>query len=179
MGLFDKKAESMDASNMIGSVDLSRIEIPKMSESTNGKWVNWGDDNKYPIYLTDLYKTSALHRTLINNKSKLIAGKEILINDVPLDDWLATLSGVQSIRLQNLFYHSKYPIKDWLRKSALDYTIFGAFSTEAIWSNDFEYVKVLKHLDTSKIRSANKNKEGEIECYYFNKNWNWLYHDFL
>lgn len=173
MALFNKEQkENINPSDLIGGLNLSRVELPVMRESLNYKFINYGADNRYPQYLVELSKTSALHRTLIENKAKLVAGNEITINDQPLEQWIGTLAGTQQIRVQNLFFNTKFPLRDWLKKTAYDYQLFGAYTTEAIWSTDFEYVKVMKHIDTSKIRSAPMNKNGEIDKYYYSRDWN-------
>lgn len=173
MGLFDKKVDvdKINPNDYIASVNMSRVELPSLNETINGKFVNYGDNNLYPQYLVNLTRTSALHRTLIENKSKLIAGKDILVNDMPIGDWIASLSGVRGIRIQNLFYNSKYPLRDWIKRTAKDYEIFGAYSSEVIWNKDFEFIKVLKHIDTSKIRSGVLNKNGEVDHFYWSRNW--------
>lgn len=172
MALFDKKVVDLTNPNdFVASLNMSRVELPLLTEVVNNKFVNYGADNLYPQYLVKLTRTSALHRTLIENKAKLVAGADILANDMPLKEWIATLSGVQQIRVQNLFFNSKYPLRDWLKRTAKDYEIFGAYSSEVIWNKDFEYIKILKHIDTSKIRSGALNKDGEIDYYYFSRNW--------
>ncbi len=174
MGIFSNKKEEEDkieGKNFVGSVDLSRVEIPKLKETSNYRFINYGDDNQYPQYLVNLSKTSALHRILIENKAKLTAGSDITINGTPLRDWVNTLSGSTAIRIQNLFFNSKYPLRDWIKRTAYDYQLFGAYSSEIIWSSNFEYIKILKHIDTSKIRSGSINKNGEIEKYYYSRDW--------
>jgi hypothetical protein len=174
MALFNNnnnKVESIDPSNLVAAIEMNRVELPRMSESLNYKFVNYGSDNKYPQFLVDLSKTSALHRTLIDNKAKITAGSDLTINDMPLVDWINTLTGATAIRVQNLFFNRKYPLRDWIKKTSYDYHLFGAYTTEAIWSNDFEYVKVMKHIDTSKIRSGVMNKNGVIDKYYFSRDW--------
>jgi hypothetical protein len=170
MNLFGKE-KIITADNLFGSLELGRVELPILRESNNNKFVNYGADNRYPDYLINLTKTSALHRTLIENKAKMVTGSDMTINDMPVLEWLSTLSGVNSIRIQNLFFNRKYPIRDWLKRASYDYQIFGAYTTECIWSSDFEYVKVMKHVDTSKIRSGIINKDGEIDKYYYSRNW--------
>lgn len=172
MGFFDKDIKT-NPNEFVASIDLSAddVNIPKLEESTNNKWVNYGSDNKYPEYLVELTRRSALHRTLIENKAKMTTGSDILVGGTPLKEWVSTLSGPQSVRIQNLFFNSKFPLRDWLKRTAYDYHIFGAFSTEAIWNNDFEYVKILKHIDNTKVRSGVINKNGEIEKYFYARNW--------
>lgn len=176
MGIFNNNkndsTSNTDPKNLIGALDLSRVEIPAMKESLNYKFVNYGADNQYPQYLVELSKTSALHRTLLDNKAKLTAGSDILVNDTPITDWVNTLSGSQAIRVQNLIFNSKFPLRDWIKKTAYDYQLFGAYTSEVIWNKDFEYIKVMKHIDTSKIRSGVMNKDGEIDKYYYSRNWN-------
>jgi hypothetical protein len=167
----DKK-DDINLDNFVGSLDLSRVEIPRLSESNNYKFINYGADNNYPQYLVNLSKTSALHRTLIENKAKMVSGSDITVNDIPLNDWVNSLSGTTQVRVQNLFFNRQYPLRDWLKKTAYDYQMFGAYSTEVIWDSQFEYIKILKHLDCSKIRSGAINKQGVIEKYYFSRNWN-------
>ncbi len=178
MAFFDKKPTppSIDPKLLSGHIELEYANLPLMQETLNGKYVNYGVNNLYPQYLVGLSKTSALHRTLVVNKSKLVCG-DLYINDLPLDEWIASLSGPQQIRIQNLFYNSKYPFRDWMKKTAYDYQLFGAYSTEVIWNTDFEYIKLFKHIDTSKIRSGCMNKDGEIDKYYYSRTWGGYQHN--
>jgi len=171
MALFDKKAEPINPNDFVASLNMSRVELPTLKEVSNYNFINYGDDNMYPQYLVNLTRTSALHRTLIENKAKLVAGSDITVNGTPIRDWVNTLSGPQQIRVQNLFFNSKYPLRDWLKRTAKDFEIFGAYSSELIWNRDFEYVKILKHIDTSKIRSGSMNKNGEVEHFFFSRDW--------
>jgi hypothetical protein len=174
MALFnnDKKEKNINPNDFIASLNLDRIELPRLTELPNYKFINYGEDNLYPQYLVKLTRTSALHRTIIENKSKLVAGSGLTVNELPLKDWIKTLNGPTAIRVQNLFFNTKFPLRDWIKRTAKDFEIFGAYSSEVIWSSNFEYIKILKHLDTSKIRSGIMNKNGEIECYYFSRDWN-------
>lgn len=176
MGLFNNEKKvindsGLNPNNLFGSIELSRVEIPVLKETYNYKFVNYGEDNLYPQYLANLSKTSALHRTLIENKSKLVCGSELYVNDIPLDDWIKTLTGVTAIRVNNLFYNTKYSLKDWIKRVSYDYQLFGAFTTEVIWDNEFEFIKAMKHIDCSKIRCAPINKNGEIDKYYYSREW--------
>jgi len=173
MGLFDKKPDNVNINpnDFIAGLSMNRVEIPKLTESANYKFINYGANNAYPQYLVELSKTSALHRTLIENKAKMVAGGDITINDLQIDAYIDTLNGTQQMRVQNLFYNSKYPLRDWLKRTAYDYQLFGAYTTEVIWSNDFEFIKIMKHIDTSKIRSGAYNKNGEVDTFYFSRNW--------
>lgn len=171
MALFDKKEKIINPNDFIGSLDLTRVELPRLKETSNFKFINYGDDNLYPQYLVNLTRTSALHRTLIENKAKLVAGADITVNGTPIKDWVNGLTGPTAIRINNLFFNSKFPLRDWLKKTAKDFEIFGAYSSEVIWSKDFEYIKILKHIDTSKIRSGVMNKNGEIDKYFFSRDW--------
>jgi hypothetical protein len=172
MGLFDKEIKT-NPNEFVASVDLSAddVNIPKLEETTTNKWVNYGADNRYAEYLVDLTRRSALHRTILENKAKMTTGADILVNGTPLKDWINGLTGPTSIRIQNLFFNSQFPLRDWLKRCAYDYQIFGAFTTETIWNTDFEYVKVLKHIDTSKVRSGVMNNNGEVDRYFYARDW--------
>lgn len=176
MALFDFNKKQIENTikddTFIASIKQELINIPSMRESVNSKWINYGEDNLYPQYLVEMTKRSALHRTLIDNKSKLIAGTNINVNDIPLDQWITNLNGNQSLRLNNLFYNKKYPLRDWVKRTAYDYSVFGSFTTEVIWDSNFEFIKVMKHIDTSKIRSGVMNSNGEIENYFYSREWN-------
>lgn len=174
MALFNNNKpvdKPIDPNNLIAAIEMSRVELPQMSESINYKFINYGADNRYPQFLAELSKTSALHRTLIDNKAKMMAGSDILVNDIPLNDWINTLSGPTAIRVQNLFFNSKFPLRDWIKRASYDYQLFGAYTTEVIWSSEFEYVKAIKHIDTSKIRSGVRNRDGVVDKYYYSRDW--------
>jgi hypothetical protein len=174
MALFNKpnaSAASTNPNDFVGSLQLARVETPKLVESTSGKFVNYGADNQYPQYLVNLTRTSALHRTLIENKAKLVAGSDITVNGTPIKEWVDSQSPITRERLTSLFFNPKWPLRDWIKRTAKDFEIFGAYSSETIWNSEFEFVKILKHIDTSKIRSGVMNSNGEVEKYYFSRDW--------
>lgn len=180
MGLFSKVIEEQKIpfDSGVGSIKLDRVDLPSMKESVSGNYVNYGDNNNYPSFLNALASTSALHRACIDNISRMIAGSDIEVNGLPIKEWVNTLTGATSIRIQNLIYHSKYPMRSWVKRTARDYKLFGAYSSELIWDSKFEYVKCLKHIDNSKIRSGVMDKNRDINKYYYSDNWSsnlWSY----
>lgn len=76
MALFDKKEKPINPNDFFASLEMNRVELPRLRETSNFKFINYGEDNLYPQYLVNLTRTSALHRTLIENKAKLVAGSQ-------------------------------------------------------------------------------------------------------
>lgn len=119
--------------------------------------VTWGAKNDYPTYLLDLYndKGSATHKSIINKKVRLIAGKGF--NDVE-NELLSNF-----IKVNELAEHAK--------RAALDFEIFNAFAFEVIWSNDKESITSIQHLPIHKLRIGIEGEGLEFPHMWYSNDW--------
>jgi len=154
-------------------VELSKIEIPTIKENNRSGWVEYGDDNLYPIRLNEYLDGSALHNAIVINKSKLTAGDDFLVDGILMKEWEKTAEVSQSVILKsfitNAFFKQNWKdIKRWI---ALDWTISGNFCLEIVWSVDFKKIAGVNYIPWTKIRPAIKNEEGDITHYYYKDDW--------
>lgn len=120
--------------------------IPEpIEKSVSGKdYLFYGEDNLYPELLFGCYDNCTMLQSIINGLSDYIAGSGIT------EDFDVTSKGDKCSEL--------------LKKVALDYIIFGAFSIQ-VRRNSYGDVVALDYVDVSKIRLS----EDEKTVYYCRK----------
>lgn len=126
-------------------------KIPTFKESRNKDYIKYGDDNKYPDYLTYLFNKSAKHGAIIGGKAFYIFGEGYENGEVVVNRLGETLNDVS-------------------KKAILDVEIYGGFRLEIIW-NAAQKVKEIYHVDYTTIRV------GKAGGYYFKENWDILNRD--
>jgi capsid portal protein len=92
----------------------------------NGKeYVNWGEDNKFPQYLYDLYLRNSNLQAVVNNITDYVMGENVIIDGVLTADDLA--------------------------RCVFDYILFGGFAVEGLRSANGDIVQ-LNHIDVQWVR---------------------------
>jgi hypothetical protein len=119
-------------------------------------FLTFGADNLYPLLLLNLYNNygSPLHRSIINKKTKMIAGfgyKDI--QDEKLKEW-ADRNNLERL----LLYLAK------------DFMIYGGFAIEIIWNREGTSFDI-KHLPVHTIRIGLKEDDSEQDYYWYSKDW--------
>lgn len=127
------------------------IIVPKPVESVQrGKdIVTFGEDNKYPTFLTNLYSDCSLLQTLVNGTSQFVSGNGFTNEE--LDTIIVNPSG------ETLY--------DLAQKISLDYILFGAFSLQ-VRRNAFGDIIALDYVDVQKVRLSDDGK-----TVYYNSKW--------
>ena len=126
----------------------------------SNKWIDYGINNDYPQELIRLYNNaSPLHKSIINRKAKLIAGMGFEI-ETPFI----------------LNEYSKDTLNDIVKKSVLDYLIFGGYYLNIIWNESGNEVAQIEARPFEKMRIAKydcdkKLNSKQLEGYYMSKNW--------
>lgn len=125
--------------------------VPDVIEKrVSGKdYVFYGEDNKFPQYIWNLYLRSAILQGIVNGTCDFVSGNGVISN-LPL----------QTINNEG------DELEDLIRKIAVDYNIFGGFCFQVI--KDYNgSIKELYWLDMQNVRL---NEEGD-KAYYCEK-WN-------
>lgn len=125
--------------------------VPDVIEKRiSGKdYVFYGEDNKFPQYIWNLYLRSAILQGIVNGTCDFVSGNGVISN-LPL----------QTINNEG------DEVEDLIRKIAVDYNIFGGFCFQVI--KDYNgSIKELYWLDMQNVRL---NEEGD-KAYYCEK-WN-------
>lgn len=112
----------------------------------NADFILWGEGNKYPNYLYELYENCATLQSVINGTADFICG----------DSTESRLTTVN--KLGETF-------DDVLRKITIDYLIFGGFAVQVI-RNPFGKVNEIYWVDFMKLRSDEKN-----EVFFYSDDW--------
>jgi len=121
---------------------------------SNQGWVSYGDDNLFPQYLIDLYKSSATHNALCTSIAYMIFG-----------------DGVQADTLEARLKMEEWGLQDEVRKACLDLKIQGGFALEVVYSIDRTTISKVRHCPFENVRSAEVNDDEEVEFYYYSKDW--------
>ena len=121
---------------------------------SNQGFVNYGDDNLFPQYLIDLYKSSATHNALCTSIAYMIFG-----------------DGVQADTLEARLKIEEWGLQDEVRKACLDLKIQGGFALEVVYSIDRSTIAKVRHCPFENIRSAEVDENEKVNFYYYSKDW--------
>lgn len=148
--------------NKIGNLLLAAINpyiekntISNKEEKVSGKdFVSWGDGNKYPQFLLNLYNNCTTLQTIINGTSDYVNGDDIVCNINGFERRVNTKGDT---------------IKDIIQKITMDYLIFGSFALHII--RDYKgSVSEIYWVDVNKLRSDEKN-----EVFFYSEDWDKSY----
>jgi hypothetical protein len=122
---------------------------------SNDGYVQYGDDNLFPQYLIDLYKSSATHNALCTSIAYMIFG-----------------DGVQADTLEARLKIEEWGLQDEVRKACLDLKIQGGFALEVVYSIDRTTISKVRHCPFENIRSGEVDEDEKVNYYYYSKDWN-------
>jgi len=146
------------SSSKVHVVNLSSYTTPNISEVQGKDWVQYGDDNNYFQYLIDRYNGSPTNNALINGVVDFIYGEGLDATD-------SARKPSEYAAMKGLFN------KDCVRKLVADYKMMGQCAMQVIYSKDHNTVVEVEHLPIESLRVEKCNEEGEIEGYYYAKDW--------
>lgn len=131
----------------------SNIVLPTEKVTTKD-FVEWGQGNKYPFYLLDLFNNVTTLHSIISGNIDFIAGDSISI--LPLGERFK--DGIMNAKGDT--------ISSLVRDLAKDYNLFGGFALQVI--RDFSgAIAEVYYIDLRFLRS---NKENDV--FYYNESWN-------
>jgi hypothetical protein len=129
--------------------ERSYAEIP-----SNEGYVKYGDDNLFPQYLIDLYKSSATHNALCTSIAMMIFG-----------------DGVQASTLDARLKIEEWGLDDEIRKACVDLKIQGGFALEVVYSIDRTTISKVRHCPFENIRSGEVDENEDCHWYWYSKDW--------
>jgi len=139
-------------------VNLSNYTTPEVKEYRDKDWVAYGESNNYFQYLIDRYNGSATNNAIINGISELIYGRGLDATD-------SSRKPEAYAQMKSLFS------KDCLRKVTADLKMMGQCAFQVIYSKDHTRVTEVFHMPIESLRAEKCNEEGDIEAYYYAKDW--------
>lgn len=164
-------------STSFNSFSTSIPEMPQIIESRTKDWVLYGDDNLYPLKLNDLPWGSSIHNSILKTKTKMTHGDQFLINGAKTkEESQANYNALQgSVKSDfDLIYNNTNGTENLFTittKLAGDLQKYGAFCFEVVWNTDFTKIVTIKYKDIKYIRAGKADTSGEVECYYWCKDW--------
>jgi hypothetical protein len=129
--------------------ERSYAEIP-----SHEGWVQYGDDNLFPQYLIDLYKSSATHNALCTSIAMMIFG-----------------DGVQANSLDARLKIEEWGLDDEIRKACVDLKIQGGFALEVVYSIDRTTISKVRHCPFENLRSGEVDEDEKCHWYWYSKDW--------
>jgi len=145
--------------NDLRIVNLSTYTSPKIKEVSNRDWISYGEDNNYFQYLIDRYNGSPTNNAIINAISSMIYGKG-------LDASNSNKKPDQYAQMVSLFDN------DSVRRLAYDLKLMGQCAIQVIYSKDRTKIAQIEHMPVETLRAEKCNEKGDIEAYYYWKDWN-------
>lgn len=139
-------------------VNLSSYTSPEIKEVSNRDWVEYGESNDYFQYLIDRFQGSPTNNAIINGISELIYGKGLDATD-------SSRKPEAYAQMKSLFS------KDCLRNASSDFKMLGQCAFQVIYSQDHSMVTEVYHMPVESLRAEKCNEDGEIEAYYYAKDW--------
>ena len=139
-------------------VNLSSYTTPVVKEQRGKEWVSYGDSNNYFQYLIDRYNGSATNNAIINGIGELIYGKGLDATD-------SNRKPDEYAKMKSLFS------KDCMRKVTSDFKMMGQCAFQVIYSKDHKQITEVYHMPVESLRAEKCNDEGDIEAYYYAKDW--------
>jgi len=127
----------------------------------NGKdYVMYGENNRYPDYLLEMYQRSAKHNAIVNGKVNYITGKGFTYD-------ATKVQGEQLAELNKLMDNpNPYDdLDDILYKTTLDFEIFNGFALEIVWNLQGRIIQIA-HKNFGNIR---RTPEGDK--FYYADEW--------
>ncbi len=146
------------SSSKVHVVNLSSYTTPNISEVQGKDWVQYGDDNNYFQYLIDRYNGSPTNNALINGVVDFIYGKGLDATD-------SARKPSEYAAMKGLFN------KDCVKKLVADYKMMGQCAIQVIYSQDHNMIVEVEHIPIESLRAEKCNEDGEIEGYYYAKDW--------
>lgn len=150
--------------DILDTINMRNIDLPMPKEQKGYDWVLFGPNNQFPIELLEYRNQSAIHDSIIEGKTSLIAGEGFMFGKTREESDAYILENWRQIpfwrKLDRVFW-----------QVTRDQETFGYSAFEIIYSMDRTRVVDINWLDASRLASGKKNEFDQIDCYYYSENW--------
>ncbi len=146
------------SSSKIHVVNFSSYTTPAVKEVQGKDFVEYGDNNDYFGYLIDRYNGSPTNNAILNSLMDLTFGKGLDATD-------SAKKPSEYAAMRGLFTKSN------MQKVVADYVMMGQCSLQVVYSQDHNTIVEVQHIPIETLRAARSNEDGEIEAYYYAKDW--------
>lgn len=121
------------------------VTPPVFKADKKGEWIKYGDDNRYPNYLIDLYNESPKHNAVVTSKIDFVCGNGWKVNDTAkLSDKIELEKKVKKV---NSLHES---LDEVTFKVVSDWLLFGWYAVQVIKAKNGQ--AYFYHLPVEKIR---------------------------
>jgi capsid portal protein len=174
MGLFELfNKQKPETTSSVKSEDFNPMEVfnmrsvdfPMPKEQRGQEWVLFGPNNTFPLDLLAYRNSSAIHDSIIEGKTNLIAGNGLMYDESReiSDNWL-----IQNFKM--VPFHRKIDKVFWM--VTRDYLTFGYACFEVIYSMDRTRIVDINWVDASRVACGKKETPvSDIEKFYYCENW--------
>jgi hypothetical protein len=146
------------SSSKVHVVNFSSYTTPVVKEVQGKDYVEYGDNNDYFGYLIDRYNGSPTNNAILNSLMDMTFGKGLDATD-------SAKKPSEYAAMRGLF------TKSCLQKVVADYVMMGQCSLQVVYSQDHNTIVEVQHIPVETLRAARCNEDGEIEAYYYAKDW--------
>jgi DNA-binding Lrp family transcriptional regulator len=129
--------------NRVSFIKFADVKVPVMKELPNKGWVMFGEDNKFPNMLLNMFNKSSKHNGIVLGKVNYIVGK-----------------GFDNVTQANPYENSN----ELLKKLSTDIEVFGGCYIEVQY-NELGKIGAYYHVPYHKVRSNKDNTQ------FFVKDW--------
>ncbi len=168
--------KSAESTSNVGSIEMAIAEVPRMIEKKGYDWVYYGEDNLYPLKISDLKYGSPIHNAILSTAGDMIAGDGFLIDgaktpEESLEKYNALTPEVKAqydAFLKN--ENDSLSLEDIKQKISFDFKEQGACSYEVTYNAAFDKIVRVKYVDVKNIR-AGKMVDDKIKSYWYSRDW--------
>ena len=146
------------SSSKVHVVNFSSYTTPVVKEVQGKDFVEYGDNNDYFGYLIDRYNGSPTNNAILNSLMDLTFGKGLDATD-------SAKKPSEYAAMRGLF------TKSCLQRLVADYVMMGQCSLQVVYSQDHNTIVEVQHIPVETLRAARCNEDGEVEAYYYAKDW--------
>jgi hypothetical protein len=146
------------SSSKVHVVNFSSYTTPVVKEVQGKDYVEYGDNNDYFGYLIDRYNGSPTNNAILNSLMDMTYGKGLDATD-------SAKKPSEYAAMKGLF------TKSCLQKVVADYVMMGQCSFQVVYSQDHNMIVEVQHIPVETLRAARANEDGEVEAYYYAKDW--------
>jgi hypothetical protein len=146
------------SSSKVHVVNFSSYTTPVVKEVQGKDYVEYGEDNDYFGYLIDRYNGSPTNNAILNSLMDMTFGKGLDATD-------SAKKPSEYAAMRGLF------TKSCLQKVVADYVMMGQCSFQVVYSQDHNTIVEVQHIPVETLRAARCNEDGEVEAYYYAKDW--------
>ena len=158
------QAPKVSSQDIFETINMRNIDLPMPKEHKGFEWVLFGPNNQFPLDILEYRNSSALHDSIIEGKTSLIAGQGFMFDETR--------------ELSNQFLVENWKLVPFWRKLdkifwqvARDQETFGYSCFEVIYSMDRTRIADMNWIDASRIACGKRDEFGQIKEYYYSENW--------